>query len=99
MSKYSQYRYNFTSSVNGLADINKTLLLLKNAMNKRKEPVPKHIGNQFYNIKISNEMEQVARKYYDVALQDLEVANIIPTNWIPTYNELKKIAETADNND
>ena len=43
--------------------------------------------------------EQVSREHYNVALQELSVANIIPTNWIPTFEELKKIADTADKND
>lgn len=99
MSEYSKYRYCFTLSVNSLAEINNALLILKNAREKSKEPVPKHVTNLFYNIRIASEMEQVSREHYNVALQELSVANIIPTNWIPTFEELKKIADTADKND
>lgn len=99
MSEYSSYRYCFTKSVNNIAEINRALLILKNAREKRKEPVPKHVTNLFYNIKLASEMEQIAHNQYNVALQELNVANIIPVDWIPTFEELKRIAETADSND
>lgn len=99
MSKYSCFRYDFTASIKRLAEINDVLLLLKNAIKKRNEPVPKHVTNPCVNINLSYQMSIIAYQRYNVALDELKAANIVPIDWLPTFEELKSIAETADNFD
>lgn len=99
MSRYSEYRYDFTSSINRLKEIDGVIDVLKLAKRKREEPVAKHVTNLKYNINLANEMEQLAKQKYDVAFQELKSSNIVPLGWLPTFDDLKEIVETAEPRD
>lgn len=99
MSKYSEYSSVLSLSANSITDISGVLLLLKNTKRKREEPVAAYIVNKNTNVNLANQMTEVAKQKYDVALQELKMANVIPTDWLPTFNELKDIAETAEERD
>lgn len=99
MSRYSEYRYDFTSSINRLKEIDGVLDVLKLAKRKREEPVPKHVTNLKANINLANEMVRLAKQNYDTAFQELKVSNIIPIGWLPTFDELKEIVETVEPRD
>lgn len=99
MSKYSEYNYVLTLSVSRLKEISEVLTLLRSIKRKREELVAEYIGNKDSNINLANQMTEVANQKYDVALQELKMANLIPTEWLPTFNELKDIAETAEERD
>ena len=99
MSKYSEYHYAFTSTVANLREINQVLILLKNAKIKREEPVPDYVGNKKNNINLANSMIEIAKQRYEVAIQYINASGIMPTGWIPSFEELKNIAETAENED
>lgn len=99
MSKYSEYHYAFTSTITHLREINQVLILLKNAKIKREEPVPDYVGNKKNNINLANSMIEIAKQRYEVAIQYINASGIMPTGWIPSFEELKNIAETAENED
>lgn len=99
MSKYSEYNYALVSSVNNLREISQVLVLLKNIKRKRAEPVAGYNRNKRSNINIANNMLEIARQKYEVAIQDMNVAGIMPTCWIPSFEELNDIAETAEERD
>lgn len=99
MSKYSEYHYAFTSTVAHLREINQVLTLLKNAKIKREEPVPDYVGNKKSNINLANRMIEIVKQRYEVAIQYINASGIMPTGWIPSFEELKNIAETAENED
>lgn len=99
MSKYSEYSSVLTLSANSITDISGVLFLLKNIKRKREEPVAAHIGNKNSNVNLANQMTELARERYDLALQDIERANLISTEGLPSFNDLKDIAETAEERD
>ena len=99
MSKYSEYHYDLTSTINNLREINQVIVLLRNTKRKREEPVPSYIGNKKRNINLADNMLEVAKQQYEVAIQCINAAGIMPTDWIPSFEELKNIAETAEERD
>lgn len=99
MSKYSEYNYALISSINNLREIQSVIVLLKNTKRKREEPVASYVGNKQANINMANQMLQLAKQRYELALQGLKVSDVIPTNWIPSFEVLKIIAETAEERD
>lgn len=44
-------------------------------------------------------MIEIAKQRYEVAIQYINASGIMPTGWIPSFEELKNIAETAENED
>ena len=99
MSKYSEYHHAFTSTVTHLREINQVLILLKNAKRKREELVPGYVGNKKSNINLANSMIELAKQRYEIAIQYINASGIMPTDWIPSFEELKNIAETAEDRD
>lgn len=99
MSKYSEYSSVLTLSANGITDISGVLFLLRNIKRKREEPVAAYVGNKNSNVNLANQMTELARERYDLALQDIERANLISTEGLPSFNDLKDIAETAEARD
>lgn len=99
MSKYSEYHYAFTSTVTHLQEINQVLVLLKNAKRKREELVPDCVGNKKSNINLANSMIELAKQRYEVAIQYINASGFMPVGWIPAFEELKNIAETAEDRD
>ena len=99
MSKYSEYRSALTSTVSNLREINQVVILLKNAKMKREEPVHTWVGNKKSNINLADGMLEIAKQQYEVAINYINVAGIMPIGWIPSFEELKKIVETAEERD
>ena len=99
MSKYSEYHYGFTSTVTHLQEINQVLTLLKNAKRKREEPVSSYVGNKKSNINLADSMIELAKQRYEVAIQYINASGIMPTEWIPSFEVLRNIAETAEDID
>lgn len=44
-------------------------------------------------------MIELAKQRYEVAIQYINASGIMPTDWIPSFEELKNIAETAEDRD
>jgi len=99
MSKYSEYNSNFIVTANSLVEISKILCLLKNIKRKREEQVPQYFKNKQYNISIANDTLDIARKRYDLAIETIHMCQLMPAEWIPSFDELKEIAETSEDRD
>lgn len=99
MSEYSQYSYRWTSSMDSLRILTDVLVLLRNANRKRKEPVEKYVNNLKSNIQLACILEQAAQERYELAISELKVMDIVPCDWIPTFDKLKDIAMTSDERD
>ena len=99
MSKYSEYDCELKRTANSLVEISKILNLLRNIKRKREELVPSNIGNKQYNINIANDALDIAKKKYDLAMETISMCNLMPTNWIPSFEALKELSETSENID
>lgn len=99
MSKYSEYNCELKRTANSLVEISKILDLLKNIKRKREDPVPSNIRNKKYNIIIANNALDIARKKYDLAMETISMCDLMPTNWIPSFDTLKELSETSENVD
>lgn len=44
-------------------------------------------------------MIELAKQRYEVAIQYINASGIMPTDWMPSFEELKNIAETAEDRD
>lgn len=99
MSEYSQYSHRWMASIDNLRALNGVLVLLRNANRKRKEPVEKYANNLKSNIQSACILEQTAQERYELAISELKVMDIVPCDWIPTFDKLKEIAMTSDERD
>lgn len=99
MSEYSQYSHRWMASMDSLRILTDVLVLLRNANRKRMEPVAKHVNNLKSNIQSAYILEQTAQERYELAISELKVMDIVPCDWIPTFNKLKDIAMTSDERD
>lgn len=84
----SDYKYNLMVSVNAIKGLQNVIGILQLAKETKEGPTK---NNPDYNKNVAWEIEQKAELEYENSINKLKCCEIIPLNWVPSFNELKKM--------